>query len=182
MEKKEIIMTKKLEIKFVKFEKALAIQVLNQEGSFKATEHVNLDKYPMLLKNKICISRYYDEKDEEINYHISCSYFNSNKERDEYIEKVVNWITEEQFPNKDNELKIGSECEVKNYDEDEWVKRKLITVLPKQYYNRYICESQEGTDRCAYNWSYARPISDNNTGNIKYVKDSDYSMIYSWKM
>ena len=173
-------MTKKLEIKFVKFEKALAIQVLNQEGSFKATKHVGLGNYPLLMKDGIWLSHYYDEKDEEINHQISCSYFNSNKERDEYIEKVVNWITKEQFPNKDNELKIGSECEVRDYAEDEWVKRKLITILPKQYYNRYICESQGGN--CAFNWSYARPISDNNTGSIKCIKDSDYSMVYSWVM
>lgn len=175
-------MIKKLEIKFVKFEKALAIQVLNQEGSFKATKHVNLGNYLMLSKNGICISHHYDEKDEEINYRISCSYFNSNKERDEYIEKVVKWITKEQFPNKDNKLKIGSECEVRNNDEDGWVKRKLITILPKQYYNRYICESELQGGKCAVIWSYARPISDNNTGNIKHIKDGDYSVVYSWVM
>lgn len=33
-------MSKKLKIKFVKFEKAIAMQILEQEGNFRDSEHV----------------------------------------------------------------------------------------------------------------------------------------------
>ena len=35
-------MAKKLKIRFVKFEKALAMQILEQEGEFKSSTHVRL--------------------------------------------------------------------------------------------------------------------------------------------
>lgn len=35
-------MSKKLKIRFVKFEKVLAMQILEQEGEFKASTHVRL--------------------------------------------------------------------------------------------------------------------------------------------
>ena len=86
-------MTKKLKIRFVKFEKALAMQVLEQEYKFKNTEHVwvraspDFDEEGIYLRG---VSAEWNEDVRQIN-------FNDNAERDQYLNNVVKWISEEQF-------------------------------------------------------------------------------------
>lgn len=46
METKGRAMTKKLKIRFVKFERALAMQVLEQEGYFDSMKHIRVRAYP----------------------------------------------------------------------------------------------------------------------------------------
>ena len=46
-------MTKKLKIRFVKFERALAMQILEQVGEFKNTEHVKTAVAPNLSVNSV---------------------------------------------------------------------------------------------------------------------------------
>lgn len=46
--RKDRNMTKKLKIRFVKFRRALVMQILEQEGLFKATEHVRALGFPAI--------------------------------------------------------------------------------------------------------------------------------------
>ena len=86
-------MTKKLKIRFVKFERALAMQILEQEGYFKATKHVRVRAYPAV--DETCVFLRGWEK--EYDYSIKTIRFNDNDERDEYLDNVIKWISEEQF-------------------------------------------------------------------------------------
>jgi hypothetical protein len=74
------------------------------------------------------------------------------------LQEVVNAITDELFTGY-RELEFGEMCEVSRRKSDGWVKRKLLTVLPKKYKNKYkfITESvDEGT--LVELWTFARPI------------------------
>lgn len=165
-------MTKKLKIRFVKFEHALVMQILEQEGKFVNTNHVKSEFTPELHFRTIYLR---GRKCSNNNLEIAPRSFSSNDERDEYLADVIKWITDEQFSNTDNnELKIGSECEVRDCETAAWKQRKLITILPKQYLNRYVCE-YKGDENLTYNWSYARPLA----RHIEPKVDGD---VYTWEM
>lgn len=100
-------MIKKLKIRFVKFECALAMQILEQDGIFKATKHVQSISSPSINYCYICL------RGDDLSLHniiSTLSNFSDNAERDEYLNNVVKWISEEQFSTK-GKLKIGKECE-----------------------------------------------------------------------
>lgn len=97
-----------------------------------------------------------EERDRDLE--ISRIAFDTNIERDNYLQEVVNAITDELFTGY-RELEFGEMCEVSRRKSDGWVKRKLLTVLPKKYKNKYkfITESvDEGT--LVELWTFARPI------------------------
>ena len=100
-------MTKKLKIRFVKFERALAMPILEQVGGFRDTEHVQSVVFPAIGYERI----YLRGKNSEYDTSIGTIRFSDNTERDKYLEKVIKWISEEQFSTK-GKLKIGKECEV----------------------------------------------------------------------
>lgn len=145
-------MTKKLKIRFTKFEKALAMQILEQEGSFCNSAHIQIG-IPELCGDDI----YLCEEDERDNLnHVSMVEFVSNELRDVYLNNVIRWISEEQFR---EEITVGELCEVRNKNtDDEWKIRKLITILPEPYYSPYIVEAHEGRGRCWQAFDQARPI------------------------
>ena len=101
-------MTKLLKIRFVKFDKALVAQQLTVAGCeyFDETEHVKLDGDFYLCKCLMSLTN--SATDERVK--INAIYFSNNAERDEYLNNVVKWISEEQFSTK-GKLKIGKECE-----------------------------------------------------------------------
>lgn len=160
-------MTKKLKIRFTKFEKALAMQILEQEGSFCNSAHIQIG-IPELCGDDI----YLCEEDERDNLnHVSMVEFVSNELRDVYLNNVIRWISEEQFR---EELKVGEMCEVRNKNtDDEWKIRKLITILPEPYYSPYIVEAHEGRGCCWQAFDQARPIKNSNP-----KIDGD---IYTWE-
>lgn len=160
-------MTKKLKIRFTKFEKALAMQILEQEGSFCDSEHIQIG-IPELCGDDI----YLCEEDERDNLnHVSMIEFVSNELRDVYLNNVIRWISKEQFC---EELKVGELCEVRNNNtDDEWKIRKLITILPEPYYSPYIVEAHEGRGRCWQAFDQASPIKN---GTLKIEGD-----IYTWE-
>ena len=112
-------MTKKLKIRFVKFERALAMQILEQVGIFKATEHVKAIVCPE-IGNK-CI--YLRGKNLEYDTTIGFIRFSDNAERDKYFNNAIKWISEEQFATG-GKLEIGKECEASDNGED-WVVRSF---------------------------------------------------------
>lgn len=159
-------MNKKLKIRFVKFERALVMQILEQRGSFRDSEHV-CTGLPALSGDRI----YLCEERERDNWDISERSFVTNAERDEYLKNVIHWISEEQFREK---LTVGELCEVRNKNTDDvWRIRKLITILPEPYYSPYIVEAHEGRGCCWQAFDQARPIK-NSTPKI----DGD---IYTWE-
>jgi hypothetical protein len=100
-------MTKKLVIRFVKLEKALAAQQLEVKGQFEASKHIILTKYGVDFSREAV---YISPVNAEEMYAIGSEYFKTNNERDEYLENVIKWISEEQFSGS-GKLEIGKECE-----------------------------------------------------------------------
>lgn len=145
-------MSKKLKIQFWKAEKALAMQILEQEGSFCDSEHVYMG-----LPELCCDRIYLCDKTERGNLDVSARSFVANAERDAYLDKVINAITEELFTGSE-ELKVGEICEVRDTESDIWEKRKLIAILPEQYKRRFIAERGDYPNgHCS--WDCARPIA-----------------------
>ena len=143
---------KRLKIQFWKAEKALAMQILEQEGSFRDSEHVHMG-VPELCCDRI----YLCDEEERDNLDVSARSFVANAERDAYLEKIVNAITDELFTGE-GELKIGEMCEVKDYEDEQWKKRKLLAILPEKYDERFIVEKEEYPYEHS-SWDYARPIT-----------------------
>lgn len=160
-------MTKKLVIRFVKFERALAMQVLEQEGHFDIMKHVRVRACPAV--DETCV--FLRGREKEYDYSVKTILFDNNDERDEYLNNVIKWISEEQFT-ENGRLEVGKLCEVSDDNED-WQKRILLAVLPESYFNKYIA-SVKYSDLEWCSWKYARPIGSCAQPQI----DGD---IYTWE-
>lgn len=89
-------MKKLLIIRFVKFENALVGQQLGVFGRkfFERSENVGFLGYGVdFAESAVFIS----VSPAPFTKGLSVKYFDSNDERDEYFDKVVKWISEEQF-------------------------------------------------------------------------------------
>lgn len=148
-------MSKKLKIQFWRAEKALAMQILEQEGLPKCKEDgfVNIIDSPWIDKKKLFLRG----DDSIYNWNVSKIEFDTNTARAEYLKKAVNAITDELFTGE-GELKIGEMCEVKDYKDGQWKKRKLLAILPKEYKNPFVAESEVGKNDYCILWNCARPI------------------------
>lgn len=87
-------MKKILKIRFVKFEKSLAMQILEQQGDFPETKHVCGVILPALSTDRIYL-RGVDYASDLV-VHVT-PILDSNEERDQLLENVITWISEEQF-------------------------------------------------------------------------------------
>ena len=161
-------MTKKLKIRFVKFECALVAQQLEIEGfSFAHLKHVKINQNVFRLDKNAIWFKY-----ECPFFPVSNLHFNDNTERDECLNNVVKWISEEQFA-MGGKLEIGKLCDVSD-DNKDWRRRTLLAVLPKSYFSKYIA-SEKYSDFKWLSWKYARPI-----GSCVQPKiDGD---VYTWEM
>lgn len=162
-------MTKKLKIRFVKFERALAAQQLEiQWGTapFESFEHTMFEAFHIdFAYDAVWLGRH-------PNGNVAVRIFDSNAERDKYLEKVIKWISEEQFA-EDGKLEVGKLCDVSD-DNKDWRRRTLLAVLPKPYFSKYIA-SEKYSDFKWLSWKYARPI-----GSCVQPKiDGD---VYTWEM
>lgn len=134
---------KKLKLRIVKFNKLLVVEQLELEGEFKETDHVRVHGDLELFDGFIDLQENIDDRS------VNCIEFDDNVERDEYTEKLIDWITEEQFGGIDK-LGIGKECLVSN-DEEKWYKHYLLAILPKNKLHRYItCPNPENGDWASY--------------------------------
>lgn len=165
-------MSKKLKIQFWKAEKALAMQILEQEGSFRDSEHVYMG-----LPELCCDRIYLCDEMERDNLDVSARSFVANAERDAYLQKVVTAITDELFTGE-GELKIGEMCEVRDYDNESWRKRKLITILPEQQSYRFVVDSLEPHRYIGY--EYARPLTLTNRTEPK-IEECGQLITYTWE-
>lgn len=166
-------MTKKLKIRFVKFECGLAMQILEQEGVFIDTEHVKIDIAPKLFVNSVFLRGSVGKLD----WAVCSSYIaKTNAERDKYFNNVIKWISEEQFATG-GKLEIGKECMVSLFDyidEEYWVMGRLLAILPKHIRRRYIIQSKNDKG-LATSWEYARPLS-------SFVRPKIDGDVYTWEM
>lgn len=129
-------MSKKLlKIRFVLFDCALAIQILEQEGDFEDSEHIKISDRPWLGNNEIHLRGDDSSSDKEV----VTQEFDSNQERNKYFAQILTWIRNEQFANRFiKNLAIGKCCEVRNKGSETWEVGELLAILPENYKKRYI--------------------------------------------
>lgn len=148
-------MSKKLKIQFWKAEKALAMQIIEQKGlpKEKGDGFVRINDSPALVfEAGVWLRGYHHYADLKLNP----IYFATNSERDAFLQKAVNAITDELFTGE-RKLKIGEMCEVRDNEDEQWKERKLLAILPEQYNERFIVEMEDyPTDHSS--WDCARPI------------------------
>lgn len=145
---------KRLKIQFWKAERALAMQILEQEGlpEYKGDGFVQIYQSIGLKDCRLNLRGI----ETSFDLYIEQKHFPSNAERDAYLQKAVNAITDELFTGK-GELKVGEMCEVRDGEDEQWEKRKLLAILPEQYDERFIVERKEYPTEVG-SWKYARPI------------------------
>ena len=141
-------MNKKLKLRIVKFENALLMKVLKM-SDFDCSEHVRHGRTD--FANDCVYLR--NEPD------IGIARFCNNIERDEYLKKMLGWITDEQFDGKvKGVMKIGEMCEVSD-DGKQWSKRLYVGKIESEVKKEkpFLSQDQLYRDRLVC-WRYARPI------------------------
>ena len=166
-------MSKRLKIQFWKAEKALAMQILEQKGLPKRKDegNVRIWGYTALFKVAIVLDGI-----DGFDLNIAHNEFDTNAERDAYLQKAVNAITDELFTGG-KELKAGEMCEVKDYDDKRWEERKLIAILPGQYNGRFIVEVKDYPTMHA-SQDCARPIAKRTEPTIE---ECGQLITYTWE-
>lgn len=168
-------MIKELVIKFVKMDCTLVAQQMSIRSSEcfnKKTEHTNMGNALYLYKDSVSLIASTDKNQNTLD----AAFFDSNTERDEYLEKVVKWISKEQF-NVTRKLEVGKPCMVSLSEEietNEWVMARLLAILPKPIRRRYITQSKTNKEMFT-SWTYARPVS------VSFGQKIDGD-VYTWEM
>lgn len=95
-------MSKKLKIQFWRAKLALAMQILEQEGlpERKVNDFIKIISMPCMCRDELSLRGYDTEED----FFVDVIYFSSNTERDEYLQKAVNAITDELFTGKSTSI------------------------------------------------------------------------------
>ena len=160
-------MKKLLKIRFVKFEKALVAQQLDVVGDehFDETEHVKLDGTFYLCESLLSLIN--SATDDRVK--INALYFSNNTKRDEYLNKVVKWISAEQFATG-RKLKIGEACLFSD-DGKDWCSGEYAGKCARQLGKlRFL--ALDG-DVSLTRWKYVKPLY----GALKIDGD-----VYTWEM
>ena len=168
-------MNKKLKIQFWRAERALAMQILEQEGLPREKEggFVQINDSPALVfETGVWLRGYRIYAD----FKLDSIYFVTNSERDAFLQKAVNAITDELFTSE-GELKVGEICEVRNAESETWEKRKLIAILPEQYDERFIAENIHDST-LHVSWDCARPIHKRTEPKIE---ECGQLITYTWE-
>lgn len=137
-------MSKKLKIKFWKAEKALAMQILEQEGLPKVKDdgNVNIGQSPDLYSEMVELRGAWSHCD----LNVVVKRFPENQDRDEYLDTITQAITDELFTGT-GELKVGEMCEVRGCY-SYWRKAKLIAILPEHIRERYVVDDDKDYGEC----------------------------------
>lgn len=163
-------MIKKLKIRFVKFNYALVMQVLEMSDNFSDSEHVKCYRNTTFCYNASgCTGEIYIQKDNLVNER----YFGKNNQRDEYLDRVIKWISEEQFPTR-GKLEIGKECEVSD-DGEGWVRRIFAGKTAKQFGEPRTIALGFENSLILRRWKYVRPID-------SFVQPKIDGDVYTWEM
>ena len=167
-------MKKKLVIKFWKAEKALAMQILEQKGlpKRKVNGVVCITNFPEFYKNEVHLRGICSKCDLYIS---PLSSFCSNKERDEYLDKITQAITDELFTS-DGELRVGEMCKVSDNENEDGAPNELIAILPKGYKARFIVKVFYGTGWESF--EYAQPLAKRTEPK---VEENGELITYTWE-
>lgn len=171
----EINMSKKLKLAFWLTDKTLAMKVVEQTGlpRLKETGFVRIKASPYLEDWGIYLRGNYWAADNQV----VSKCFNSNEERDEYLQKMVSLITQELF-SSNKELKIGEVCAIS--DDPQFLNcytGKLLAILPKGLKNRYIIKSDWDTD----GWTCGEYIRMLNRTGIPTNEECGNVVTYTWE-
>ena len=147
-------MKKKLKIKFWKAEKALAMQIIEQEGlpEKKKNGFVLIEQSPDFYSEMVELRGVWSNCD----FDVVNKRFSENQDRDAYLDKIISSITDELFTS-DGELKVGEMCEVRHYKGHIWEKLKLLAILPNPQKYKYVCEARDD-NTYFYSYAEARPL------------------------
>ena len=162
-------MTKKLKIRFVKFEYALAMQILEQEGKFDTIKHVRVRAYPQMDENCVFLRSW----EREYDFSVRTIRFADNAERDKYFNKVIKWISEEQFAIR-GKLEIGKECEASDDGED-WIVRYFAGKLARQLGEPRNLVAYDEVLEDFERYKYVRPLA-------SCVRPKIEGDVYTWEM
>lgn len=160
---------KKLKLRIAKFDRMLVVEQLERKGEFYETEHFNVGSLCVdILGNRIRINTVSNKNKPAIKT------FDTNEERDEYAQKLINWITEEQFGGS-GKLEIGKPCLVRDKEDDEWEERIYAGKVAKQLgeEKRFLARNPIFSDDFR-RWKYAKPL---NSAQPKIDGE-----IYTWEM
>lgn len=167
-------MNKKLKIRFTKFEKALAMQILEQEGlpSCKEDGLIKIVESPWIHEGKLWL-RGSNSRDD---WEVEVAKYSTNIDRDSSLYCIVNSITDELFTDE-GELKVGEMCEVRDDECERWRKRKLLAIFPEQYKHRFIVEKEDCPTEYS-SWNCARPIAKRTEPTMKVCEQL---ITYTWE-
>lgn len=161
-------MKKKLKIRFIKLEKGLVMQILEQRGTFPETKHVKTSSSPGFGVDKIflCDEGYFTSVPDYI-------MFGSNQGRDEYLTQVISWISIELFAIANGSIEVGKIVKVKDFDDafNMWREETLIAIIPNVKKGAFI--TSDGTGGWL-SWDEARPVD-----NYPIIDDS--GEVYTWE-
>lgn len=155
-----------LKIRFVKFECALAMQVLEMTGKFSDSPVGLNGNIPHTQIGAPCLS------DDSVwlcpIQVVKTRLFESNTARDEYLDKVIKWISEEQFADG-RKLGIGEKCLFSDDGED-WNTGEYAGKCAEQLGEpRFL--ALDG-DVSLTRWKYVKPLY----GALKIDGD-----VYTWE-
>ena len=158
---------KKLTLRIAKFDRLIVVEQLERTGEWKNSTHVYVQGDLHLYKSEARI----DLQEGIYDKNVSIREFADNTERDEYAQKLVKWITEEQF-DVIGKLEVGKMCEVSD-DWEEWTQRIYAGKSAKQLgeEKRFLAVNALN-DNMLRRWRYAKPLND--SLNV----DGE---IYTWK-
>ncbi len=167
-------MSKKLKIKFWRAEKALAMQILEQEGLPTEKKYdgiVFITSSPELYSEDV----YLRGTEKKYDLCICHCYFASNQDRDEYLDKITQAITDELFTGK-GDLKVGEMCKVSDNENEDGSPNELIAILPKGYKARFIVKVFYGTGWESF--EYAQPLAKRTEPKIE---ECGELITYTWE-
>lgn len=162
-------MTKNLKIRFVKFEIALVMQVLEMRGEFSDSEHVKIGNTRFCYNSCSIDFIFYMQKDNLV----GVGYFGKNEQRDEYLNNVIKWISKEQFATV-GKLEIGKECEASN-DGENWRVRIFAGKLAKELGEPHNLVAYDEILEDFERYKYVRPYS-------SFVRPKIDGDVYTWEM
>ena len=130
------------------------MQVVEQDGlpERKTYGRVQMGTSPMLYEEVIglqgCRKKY--------DWFIGSILFDSNEDRDAYLKKITQDITDELFT-LNGELRVGEMCEVRDYEHKKWETRRLLAILPTHIKMPFIVE-RPNNNAWFEEWRHARPL------------------------
>ena len=148
-------MKKKLKIKFWKAEKALVMQILEQEGlpEYKVGGFVRIVDIPAMYKDNIYLRGKYCG-----NSSMGCFFAETNQDRDEYLDKITQAITDELFTNGRGGLWVEEKCEFSD-DKKDWVVGFYFGSILGRNAETEFLSSEDMKSSFYTGWKYARPLA-----------------------